>query len=224
MEFRRLGIWILKFTSFSAHDWADLGGSFGHMRYERISDSAIREAFHRVQLRRQHVALNTLVVDELGIMHGRWRADIAVVNGHLIGYEIKSDEDSLSRLPQQVLAYNNVFDRASIVVGMRHLRAVRKTVPKWWGVVVARASARRSVCFETLRLAEPNPVINTYAVAQLLWKPEVVAILTSLGFNKSVRHKPRTHLYRLLEESLDENVLRRQVRQCLKARKSWRCP
>jgi hypothetical protein len=39
-----------------------------------------------------------LVLDELGIDHGRQRADIAVINGRMTGYEIKSDRDTLAPL------------------------------------------------------------------------------------------------------------------------------
>ena len=54
-----------------------------------MNDGRIRAAFHGKILRRQHLCPETLVLDELGLMHGRCRADIAVVNGCLIGYEIK---------------------------------------------------------------------------------------------------------------------------------------
>ena len=82
-----------------------------------MNDVEIRQNFHRKILRRQHAHKDTLVIDELGLQHGKCRADIAVVNGHLVGYEIKSSSDSLSRLKQQVESYNAVFDRVFIVAG-----------------------------------------------------------------------------------------------------------
>ena len=71
-----------------------------------MNDAQIRSSFHSKKLRRHHATPDTLVVDELGLKHGKCRADIAVINGHLIGYEIKSDDDSLHRLARQVEAYN----------------------------------------------------------------------------------------------------------------------
>ncbi|WP_128815240.1 hypothetical protein [Vibrio sp. 624788] len=54
------------------------------------NDSEIREAFHKKKLKSQHEDNQTLVIDELGLMHGSNRIDIAVVNGCIHGYEIKS--------------------------------------------------------------------------------------------------------------------------------------
>jgi hypothetical protein len=73
--------------------------------------------FHQKKLWLHHANENTLVVDELGILNGKSRADIAVINGYLVGFEIKSDEDSLTRLNDQVEAYNAVFDRSTLIVG-----------------------------------------------------------------------------------------------------------
>ncbi len=53
-----------------------------------MNDVEIRQNFHRKILRRQHAQKNTLVIDELGLNHGRCRADIAVVNGHFWGFVI----------------------------------------------------------------------------------------------------------------------------------------
>ncbi len=63
-----------------------------------MNDPEIRRAYHRLRLARHHRDPNTLVVDELGLQHGESRADIAVVNGHLLGVEIKSDVDTLIAL------------------------------------------------------------------------------------------------------------------------------
>lgn len=48
---------------------------------------------------------DTLVVDELDLC-GLTRVDVAVVNGHLSGFEIKGSTDSLRRLPGQVAVYS----------------------------------------------------------------------------------------------------------------------
>ena len=58
-----------------------------------MNDERIRAAFHRKVLRRHHANANTLVIDELGLKHGKRRAVIAFINGHINGYEIKCDYD-----------------------------------------------------------------------------------------------------------------------------------
>jgi hypothetical protein len=42
---------------------------------------------------------DTRIVEEMGVWSGSVRIDIAIINGHLSGYELKSDRDTLERLP-----------------------------------------------------------------------------------------------------------------------------
>jgi hypothetical protein len=59
----------------------------------------------------------SLVVEELGLNQGDARIDVAVVNGHLHGYEIKSDRDSLRRFHRQ--------ERVNYRAGRKHLPVVQ---------------------------------------------------------------------------------------------------
>ncbi len=102
-----------------------------------MNDPQIRSNFHSQKLPKYHNSSNTLVIDELGLKHGKNRADIAVINENLTGYEIKSDEDTLNRLSGQIKAYNDVFNKAAIVVGGRYYRQVKEKVPDWWGIFIA---------------------------------------------------------------------------------------
>jgi hypothetical protein len=72
-----------------------------------VRDRDVRQALHRKVLKEHHGDANTLVVDELGLRHGTCRVDIAVVNGFIHGYEIKSDADTLERLPRRRRAKMN---------------------------------------------------------------------------------------------------------------------
>ncbi len=189
-----------------------------------MKDEQIRAAFHSKVLRRHHASADTLVVDELGLKHGRCRADIAVVNGHLNGYEIKSDEDSLVRLDGQVDAYSSVFDRVTAIVGKRHVERVQGQVPCWWGLVVCTAGVRGGVRFSTSRRAHMNPRVDPYAVAQLLWRNEAAEILMGRGVAASVLRSRRSVLYEKLVSVMGIDELRWHVRQRLKQRTNWRCP
>ena len=73
------------------------------------NDQLVHKAFHKLVLAEEHSCPGTLFVNELGLNHGRFRADIAVMNGKLVGYEIKTDQDTLVRLPAQIDGYNEVF-------------------------------------------------------------------------------------------------------------------
>ncbi len=64
-----------------------------------MRDAQVRQAFHRSVLRAANECNDTVVIDELGLKNGIVRADIVVLNGKMIGYEIKTDRDTLKRLP-----------------------------------------------------------------------------------------------------------------------------
>ena len=57
-----------------------------------------------------------VVVDEMGLSAHAARIDIGVINGKMVGYEIKSDRDNLDRLPRQLAIYNQIFDLVTIVL------------------------------------------------------------------------------------------------------------
>lgn len=195
-----------------------------HVRKGRaaVNDSEIRRAYHRIRLARHHRDPNTLVIDELGLRHGASRADIAVVNGHLVGIEIKSDVDTLSRLDGQVDSYSAVFDRAVLVTTARHSSEALESVPGWWGVVEAHQGPRGAVRFQTLQPARSNPAIDPHAVAQLLWRDEAVSLLEGLGAPSKVLRQRRSALYEELVGRLGRRDLQMQVREALKSRSSWR--
>jgi hypothetical protein len=189
-----------------------------------MNDAQIRQHLHRKRLRRSHASPSTLVIDELGLFHGDSRADVVVVNGHLAGYEIKSDDDSLRRLDEQVVAYSSVFDRVSIVTGEKHARDVRKAVPKWWGILVARRGLRGGISFETVRRGRFNHAVDPVAVAHLLWRDEALRVLEACGVKGRMLRGTRRELYEELSRTLSRPEIRRWVRLCLKQRANWRHP
>ena len=67
----------------------------------QTNDVEIRLALHS-KLKPYRTAPNTIVVDELGLSHAKARIDVAVINGCVHGYEIKSSLDTLNRLPAQL--------------------------------------------------------------------------------------------------------------------------
>lgn len=165
---------------------------------------------------------HTLIVEELGLHHGEVRADIAVINGAIHGFEIKSDHDNLLRLNQQVLVYNAVFDYVTLVVGKSHICAALEVVPDWWGITMAKANGDDEVEFFKLREPKKNHDTDNSSVASLLWRDEALSILEELGQDRGVRSKPRQFLYERLAEVLDDEALKGQVRQKLCSRTNWR--
>lgn len=188
-----------------------------------VRDRDVRLALHQKVLMDHHGDSNTRVLDELGLRHGVCRVDIAVINSCLHGYEIKSDADTLGRLPNQISVYSAVLDRATLVVGKKHVDKATAIIPEWWGIKIVTAGSRGAINFETHRRpASLNPKIDPLALAELLWRSEAVSILQELGAPAGILRKPRASLYQYLAEVLKLDELRHFIRQFLKAREKWR--
>lgn len=186
-----------------------------------LNDRDVRQALHWQVLQEHRREGDTLVLHELGLRHGTCRVDIAVVNGFLHGFEIKSDADTLDRLDQQAHIYSQVFDRVTLIVGEKHGGKAIDIIPAWWGVKIAAARDGK-IEFRHERPFRNNPKVDPIAVAELLWRPEVVTILRALGVPEKQLKLPRAKLYALLAESVDLSELRRLARVTLKARTTWR--
>lgn len=170
-----------------------------------------------------HADVTSLVVDELAVCQGEYRIDIAVINGSLHGYEIKSDRDTLSRLPTQSGAYSRVFDTMTLVVGRTHLKDAVAIVPEWWRVLVAeRKEKDLDLDLVVIREGGRNPTVDPIAVAQLLWREELVTLLTAYGAPKRLLRRPRWDLWPALAERMTIEELAASVRRALKARQGWR--
>ncbi|SFB71668.1 hypothetical protein SAMN04487907_101232 [Zunongwangia mangrovi] len=165
---------------------------------------------------------DSVIIDELGICQGSSKIDIAVVNGHLWGWEIKSEKDNLKRLPSQIQYYNKVFDYVTIVVGRNHLEEVKEMVPEFWGIMEAKNQKGNSLSIKSVRNCKLNPKIEAISLAQLLWKNETLEILERLGKDRGYKSKPRRALWQRLTEVLSLEELNSEVRSYLKNRKGWR--
>jgi hypothetical protein len=160
---------------------------------------------------------DTRIVEEMGVWSGTVRIDIAVINGSLIGYELKSDRDTLERLPRQVALYGRVFDFLHLVVGKRHAEKAEKHLPEWWGIKIAVASGDEVelICH---RAPASNPSPDPYLIAELLSKEEAVGVLEALGMDKGWRSKRIRLIHERLAWELPLDELRHQVRDVLKKR------
>lgn len=186
------------------------------------SDKLIRSALKKQLEKEYREDPNAKIIEELGISHGAARVDLAVVNGVLHGYELKSDLDTLYRLPEQMRIYNSVFDQVTLVVGKSHLHEAVKLIPEWWGVVIAKKDTGNKVIFQTIREADSNHSKDSVSIARLLWRSEALFILEEVGQAKGLRAKPRKDIYERLAKVVDQNFLSERVRERLFLRTNWR--
>ncbi|MFJ7891316.1 sce7726 family protein [Lysinibacillus xylanilyticus] len=164
----------------------------------------------------------TRIVNEMGVMHGQSRVDVAVINGVLHGYEIKSESDNLNRLPSQISDYNLVFERMTIVVQRNYLEEVRQMIPKWWGIILV-TKQKNNVNLKVLRKGKTNPNLDPFALSSLLWKEEALDILKKRGLQKGFVSKPRKFIYQKMSESFSVDEIKYLVNEQLKSREDWKC-
>ena len=162
------------------------------------------------------------IIEELGIQHGIARIDIAVVNGIMHGYEIKSDQDTLDRLPEQMTVFNSVFDKMTLVVGKSHLYDAINIVPDWWGIVIAKIDENGSIVFNLIRECQKNIGQDKVSIARLLWREEALKILEKAGEANGLRSKSRDSIYQKLSIVFDKKTLEKKVRDTLFFRSEWR--
>ena len=187
-----------------------------------MNDTSIREAFHRKILHKYRCDPLTLVIDELGMNHGKARADISVLNSKFTGYEIKSDNDTLRRLKLQVIEYNQLFDKVNLITTNRHIENVINHISKWWGVILANQGPRGAIHFTTIRSPHTNPQKKKMAIARLLWKSEAVQILNNIGIHGRILYAKREELYLEIAERMTTKELQNTVRNYLIMRQGWR--
>lgn len=182
-----------------------------------MRDSDVRAAV-RQQLDKQHAGdLDTRIVEEMGVWSGTVRVDIAVINDELSGYELKSNFDTLKRLPRQIEIYGKVFDRMTLVVGDKHAERAASLVPQWWGCVVA-TETDAGVALTVERQGNPNPDPDATVVIQMLWRHEILAALDKHGLADGWRSRRSSELADRLLSSVSLSKLREYVRTALKAR------
>ena len=181
-----------------------------------LRDHDIRPALRRWVQELEPGSPDCVVIEELGLNKGAVRVDVAVVNGIMHAYEIKSDADSLRRLSKQAEHYGKCFDRVSLVLGSRHVEFARNAVPSWWGLMRVTPGGNGPV-IRTVRKGQRNPTREARALVELLWREETLALLEHKGFAKGLRSKPRDVLWDRAAEVLTLEEISDAVRAHLKA-------
>lgn len=164
---------------------------------------------------------NLLVIDELDIASAGARIDVAVVNGKLHGYEIKGANDTLNRLSYQIEAYKKIFDYVTVVTEQNHYEKVKKIIPSWIGISLVHKSKNGVIKIIQKKKPKFNPDKQSFFLAKLLWKEELVSILNCLN----IPHKKNERnwlLCELLANSLDVEEISLLVREKLKKRQNWK--
>ncbi|MBI2571911.1 MAG: sce7726 family protein [Candidatus Schekmanbacteria bacterium] len=182
-----------------------------------LRDADIRPALRSSLLGKHAGEADTVIIEELGVCRGRVRVDVAVVNGIIHGYEIKSDRDTLRRLSTQIDFYGKVLDRATLVVGEHHLSHALDILPAWWGVLRVQQTPRNDR-FKTIRRGRKNPNKDPRSLVELLWLDDALALLEAREVARGVRGRPRRIVWDRVCEHFSVDEIAAAVRAQLKAR------
>lgn len=164
---------------------------------------------------------NYRIIEEFVICDGLARADVALANGILHGFEIKSDCDTLERLSNQINCYDKTFDKNTIVVGIKFEDVIQYHVPKHWGIEVAYINRFGNVSIKRQRAAKINKHISLNNLLDLLWNPEIKAFLKENKI-RGYSNKDRAGLKELAIKAIPFKELKNYTRETLKTRVGWR--
>lgn len=185
-----------------------------------MRDPDIRQALDRELTLLHCMNPHTVIRHELGLCAGTRRIDVAVVNGSLDGWEIKSDVDTLARLAGQAAVYAQVLDHVTVVTTARHASKATSMLPTWWGVVTASVTDGDVVLQQT-RPPEQNHGQRAMSLAQLLWREEALDELKQRDLGRGLSKAARHHIWLRLADALPLEDLKAVVRDRLRARPEW---
>lgn len=191
-----------------------------------LNDATIREAYVQ-HLRRlnERKYMGFAAYSEVEVVRGKARLDLLVTKPGqplLSGIEIKSDCDSLSRLPDQVKYFGYVCTHMTLVVGQKLLASALKQVPDWWGVVLVAKNPDGSISVQQIRSPSENPKVKAMWVARMLWGMELRELLKALGASRGTSALPRNKLAEKLREVIPLSNLIGLVTQTMANRVDWR--
>lgn len=193
------------------------------MAINKMLDRDVREAVKNKVLKAHINDPSTLVIDELGLNYGRNRVDIAVINGEIHGYELKSDSDTLDRLPKQAECYSLVMDKVTLVVGEKHSREAIALIPDWWGIKIAVMGKNGGIHLTTERKNKKNKNIDPHELLKLVWKEEIMRLLSlRIAVDWRIRKLKKKDIYQLVVDNFSLQEIRDYTRFILKSRTDWR--
>jgi len=156
-----------------------------------------------------------LVIEEFGCNSAR--VDVAVVNGVLHGFEIKSDSDSTYRLQDQLQSYLGVFDFLTLVTGRRLFDEVRSMVPQHCGLILAESVDGQLRLVEK-RKARKNPYQRALDLARMMWRDEALHTLRSRGYKVVNTRSTANEIWAATARLVKIPILANELRIAIKLR------
>lgn len=109
------------------------------------TEPAIKAALIDRLYAKGEVCPDAVLISEMVVDNWARRADVVLANGKLSAFEIKSDLDSLARLPGQLETYRNFFERVIVVITPRFLKRTEEIVPEGIGIWVVENDGHEGI-------------------------------------------------------------------------------
>lgn len=172
----------------------------------------------RLLLRGRLKSPEDVLAEELVMPDGRARIDIALFNGHIEAFELKSDFDTLKRLQHQRDNLAHYFDRLTLVSTKKHFDRATNMLPEWWGLILAE-KAPTGIRLRRMR----GPKLNAERVVEkqlsLLWREDLVELARKFKKGpEKLADQSKPQLCRVLAAASPGPGFMRAVRALLKDR------
>lgn len=124
---------------------------------------------------KNHKKNSSVMLTELRV--GSNKADCVIVNGHTVCYEIKTEFDTLKRLPEQISTYLKVFEKVNVICSENHIANVISLVPENVGIFKL---TERNALKEVRKAIYNDSDIDRFLMISSLRKSEYVFIAEQL--------------------------------------------
>ncbi|RRO01531.1 sce7726 family protein [Pectobacterium aquaticum] len=138
------------------------------------------------------------IINEMVVANWSRRADLAVANGHLQAFEIKSDFDSLKRLDGQLETFTSRFEKVTVVCAPKFTYEVTKKVTPDVGVI-EYLNDNKGIRFKIIQRGRISPITNKKVYISFLLKKELQLLLTE-NYKNYFSESSRNSLEHLAEK------------------------
>ena len=140
---------------------------------------------------------------------------LLVTENEIIGFEFKSDKDTLARLERQIHDYERFCDRNYLVTGQKFKEKAPEEIPEHWGIYCVYLDDEEVLQLECIRKAQPNiKRMRLHNQLRILWRSELIPIIKKYNLG-GVTKKNKLELVRTLEHNLTKDVLRTELLEYL---------
>ena len=145
---------------------------------------------------------------------------LGVIDGQLIGFEIKSDRDTYARLKRQTADYDLLCDVNYLVVGKSHRKQADQHFPAHWGIICVYEEEKlpqkekKRIIVEIDQIPGVNPNVKIERQLDLLWRPEL-ATLQEWNEMPKYAQKSKAFVREKILERVPQETLKHQITDLL---------